>query len=79
MSPLRLLVLAVFAYLALRLIGRWLNPPARSDAARRPTRGGHLVKCAACGMFVAQDRALLLGGRGFCSTRCVEKISNFGA
>jgi len=32
-----------------------------------------MVRCESCGVFVTEGRAMVVGGRKFCSSACMEQ------
>ena len=74
---LRLLIYCVLAYLAFRFVRRLLSaaPGGVSRATPREARPAQMIRCENCGMFITQTSALLIGGRGFCSKSCAQKVN----
>lgn len=82
MSPLKLIIYLLAAYLVVRLIRTFLGQLVRSalgietgrKGRQRPhvrsTTSSQMVRCEACGMFITKGSAILSGGREFCSTGC---------
>ena len=76
MSLLKCIFYSLIAYFVLRFVVRLTEPRNSATRSRANSDGtAHMVRCSACGTFVAEKNALVLGGRGFCSTACVEKIA----
>ncbi|HWP42117.1 MAG TPA: PP0621 family protein [Blastocatellia bacterium] len=77
----RFILYTLIAYLALTLLRRLVTaaapsarPPKKNARARDSRqRSARLVRCARCGMFVAESSALLVKGAEFCSRACAEK------
>jgi hypothetical protein len=76
-SLLRFILYSLVAYFVLKFVLR-LSKPKR-PASRDILSSGRMIRCEACGTFVAERGALLLGGQGFCSTACVEKAAKASA
>lgn len=84
MSPLKLIIYIILLLLVIRFlrrfIGRVLFPARsapRSGGPRRGQAGAHgqaskMVRCQACGTFITESSALVVGGGGFCSKACAE-------
>lgn len=81
----RFIVYTLLIYFALWLIRRLVSAMAPTAPSRRgnPSRSGRagprsdpkssrLVRCARCGMFIAESKALLVEDVGFCSKACAE-------
>ncbi len=58
---------AVMAVRALRARG-----PARREPRRRLPEGERMVRCARCGTFVPESRAVRAGGETYCSDEHAE-------
>jgi len=79
----RFIIYTLLIYFGLWLIRRLVSAmapatPTRREA-RRPRAGpatrsktSRLVRCARCGMFIAESKALLVEDAGFCSRACAE-------
>ena len=48
----------------------------REPAPRRSVRGEKLVRCAACGTWTADSRAVSLGSTTYCSHACLERSAD---
>jgi hypothetical protein len=48
----------------------------REPAPRRSAPGEKLVRCAACGTWTADSRAVNLGGATYCSHTCLERSAD---
>lgn len=67
---------SVIAYLVLRVVRWFLTPSAPSSARKasaRRARSARMVRCSACGMFITESSALMVGGSDFCSRACYER------
>ncbi len=79
MSMLRILAVALLAYLGVRLIRRLLRlgpPPPDPMKRARTIQGADMVKDPACGIYTPRDSAVAATAGGetmyFCSERCRE-------
>lgn len=65
MNLVRLIILALAVWLAIRLLRRLLKPPAprRSSAAGAAK---DMVRCAGCGLHLPKPEAIAADGRYFC-------------
>lgn len=71
---LRILLIALLAYLALGFVRRIIAPGrnrGRPVAAGAPT--GEMVSCSRCGTFVIGSEALRKGDKNYCSEGCRDK------
>lgn len=77
MVLLKLLIYCLLAYLAIRFVRKLLAgaPGGASRATPRDPRPAQMIRCENCGMFITQTSALLIGGRGFCSKSCAQKVN----
>lgn len=48
----------------------------RAPAPRRSAAADKLVRCAACGTWAAESRAVNLGGATYCSHTCLERSAD---
>ena len=68
----------VVAYLVLGFVRRLLAGKPRSagsehrTAAGRTSNSSRLIRCAACGVFITERSAMIVGQSGFCSKACAE-------
>jgi len=67
---LKFIFYTIVAYLAIRVIRRFLG--VRPIASRQRLhvagdRASRMVRCESCGTFVAETRALVKGNKDFCS------------
>ena len=87
MSPLKLLILFILLLLVIRLVRRFIGRMLRTALLRsarhatgaggaRPrrtaARASKMVRCRACGTFITESSALVVGESGFCSKACAE-------
>jgi hypothetical protein len=81
MKPLvQLILLLMLAYLVLGLVKQFLRSLGlmssgerrRGERTSRRLSSFRTVKCAHCGTYVAERRALLVGKQGYCSASCAE-------
>lgn len=76
MSFLKFVLYSLIAYVAFRFFVSLAKPaPVRRTSPREPRSAGRTIRCNACGVFVPEKNALILGGSAFCSTACVEKVA----
>ena len=70
MRWLQLLIASLFAFLVTRVVGSVAAPAGGVvDPPRR-----HMVRCASCGAYVLEDRALPAAGGAFaCSSSCAGR------
>jgi hypothetical protein len=79
----RFIIYTLLIYLGLWLIRRLVSSMAPATPTRRDSRRARagpsarsktsrLVRCARCGMFIAESKALLVEDAGFCSRACAE-------
>jgi hypothetical protein len=47
--------------------------PGRSGAVIPREKSSVMVRCESCGTFLTQGSALMIGGKHFCSSSCVEQ------
>ena len=85
MSPFKLIIYFILLLLVIRMIRRFIGRvlfPARHAAGSggpRPRQTGaraqasKMVRCQACGTFITESSALVVGGSGFCSKACAER------
>jgi formylmethanofuran dehydrogenase subunit E len=65
---LRLILYALIAYLAIRLVKKLFKP----SPAPRQVRSSQMVRCEVCGTFVAEARAQHVNAHAFCSQACAR-------
>ena len=59
-----------------RVVKRMRLQPGRSEVADTNQRAaGPLVKCAGCGAWVPEERAVQLGRTAYCSPACIESTA----
>ena len=81
----RFIIYSIIAYLLLRFIRRIFrtlpayvshNIEREVNNQKKSPSPGHdyepTIRCGVCGMYVAQNRALLVGERRYCSEACVK-------
>jgi hypothetical protein len=81
MSPLKLIICFIVFLLVIRLIRRFIGRMLHSavSGGRRPRQtaaragGAKMVRCRACGTFITESSALVVGESGFCSKACAER------
>ena len=76
MSLIRLITYFIAGYLIWKFL-KWLVTPAKrknGSNVRNDSRGKSrlLIKCAACGTFITEARALMVRGRAYCSATCAS-------
>jgi hypothetical protein len=76
-SLIKFVLYSIVAYFVLKVVVRLIGPGRQEQkrAKGRTKFAGRMRRCDACGTFVAESKALILGGRGFCSTACVERVA----
>jgi uncharacterized protein len=65
MGLVRLLLIIVVAVLAYRMLRGWLSK--RKPPPKRALKGGHMVACDHCGVFVPETEAVRSGQRFYCT------------
>jgi hypothetical protein len=58
-------------YHGMPLKGRARSQP--SQPVRTSQKSSAMVRCESCGTFVTEGRAMIVGGRKFCSAACMEQ------
>ena len=78
----RFILYSVIAYLVIGFIKKLIGAAGEKQrAAARQRRPGKsrsaalMVRCAACGTFIEESRAILAGGSDFCSTACAHRAA----
>lgn len=78
MKLLQFIFYIVVAYLLLGFVRRLLGAKPREvrsgqrSAAGRTSNSSRLIRCAACGVFITESSAMVVGESGFCSKACAE-------
>ena len=65
MGLVRLLLLIAVAVLVYRMFRIWLDK--RKAAPGKDVRGGHMVPCKHCGLFIPEAESIRDGDRYYCS------------
>lgn len=82
---LRFVLYSIIAWLVIGFIKKLLRgvqqkPAAAGRQAAPPPRpvatAALMVRCAACGTFIAESRAIIISGDGFCSQSCASGASH---
>jgi formylmethanofuran dehydrogenase subunit E len=74
MSLFRFILYTIIAYIVIGFVRKLFTggySRKRQRSPRQP-RTSQMVRCETCGTYVAENRALLLGEKGFCSRTCAE-------
>lgn len=74
----RLLILAVVAFLIYTLLRQLLRGWAKKELPPRPGRSGTMVRCALCGLHVPEQEALRSGDKYFCSNKHLKEFRQSG-
>jgi hypothetical protein len=80
---LKFILFSVIAYFLIRfvrgLLSGFAGSPANAGQGKAPRRGGQssntaalMIRCAACGTFITETRAVLSGSHVFCSNSCAK-------
>jgi len=78
MRFIQLVFYVIVGYFIVSVIRRLMRggSPRREAAARRQQSSGRrssqMIRCEACGTFVTEGSALIVGDTGFCSKGCAE-------
>ena len=85
MSPFKLIIYLILLLLIIRFLRRFIGrvlfppPPATASGGQRRAqaaekeRASKMVRCQACGTFITESSALVVGGSGYCSKACAER------
>ena len=78
----RFILYSVIAYLVIGFIKRLIGAAGdRQRAAagqsqpKKSRSAALMVRCAFCGTFIEESRAILAGGSDFCSTACANRAA----
>lgn len=74
----RLLILAVVAFLIYLLLRQLLRGWTRKVEPPRPSRTGTMVRCAVCGLHVPEREALRADDKYFCSNKHLKEFQASG-
>lgn len=80
---LRFILYSLIAYLVIGFIKKLLRGAgdktratgARKTPTRRAASAALMVRCSACGTFIAESRAIMVGASGFCSNACANRAA----
>ena len=75
---LRFIFYTILAYIILRFVTWLISAPSNRKSGGRTKAGpraAQMVRCGSCGMFITQNSALVVGGRGFCSRACAQSFN----
>lgn len=70
----RLLLIALFIWLAVVLVRRYLNRASR--VRQQPSRIGTMVRCDVCGLHVPEIEALKKHDKYYCSVQHRDNLEN---
>lgn len=71
MNLLRLLIVIALAWMAYRMLKRFLA--TRNRRQTRPTMVADTVRCQQCGTYVPKSSAVSLGGKWYCEQHQIEE------
>ena len=81
---LRFILYSLIAYLVIGFIKKLLRGAgdktratggARKTTTRKTSSAALMVRCVACGTFIAESRAIMVGTSGFCSNACANRAA----
>ena len=74
----RLLILAVVAFLIYTLLRQLLRGRGRREIPRQSARSGTMVRCQRCGLHIPEPEALQADGKYFCNNKHLKEFRESG-